>query len=234
MFAPRQRLLLLPLWLASTSLAAAGCSQPSSAGPPSAPNPARPGGGAGDGTGAGGTGGEVPGIDGGRAMGSAGDDPGDAAASGAADASAAAGSKPVDPLNQRACQLLKTGPFVAVIGQAIFGLGAPAIKDDQQVYRISIAKRQSAHVSFVVLTPGVYVVYTSTTAPLALFALDGEMVEVTNLRMSVPECPEVKGRHTLTLKAEGKIIRLGPDLATSIDVVILPASAGPAADAAAP
>jgi hypothetical protein len=133
-------------------------------------------------------------------------------------------AKPADPLNASACKLLQAGPFVPIAGATTFSLTAPEIKSDQQAYRVAIAKRNAAHVSFMVPAAGVYVIFTSTTAPLAVFALDGEMINVTNLRMSIPECPEVKGRHTLTLKMEGQILRLGPDpAAASVDVVIAPA-----------
>jgi hypothetical protein len=134
-------------------------------------------------------------------------------------------AKPADPLNASACQSLQTGPFVTVTGQSTFSIDAPAIKSDRQVYRIGIAKRNAAHVSFQAPAAGVYVIYTSTPAPLAVFALDGTMIEINNLRMSIPECGEVKGRHTVTLKQDGHIIRVGPDMtAASVDVLVTPAA----------
>jgi hypothetical protein len=165
----------------------------------------------------------------GGSAGATGDSAGGAEGTGESDAgrtegAAGAGApdaKPADPLNASACKLLQTGPFVPVAGATTFSLTAPAINSDQQAYRIAIAKRNAAHVSFMVPAAGVYVIFTSTAAPLAVFAQDGEMINLTNLRMSIPECPEVKGRHTLTLKMEGQIIRLGPDpAAASVDVVI--------------
>jgi hypothetical protein len=203
--------LLLGLVLPFLTIA---CGKSASApGGATAPSPDRPGG-------APGTGGQPSAPDGGEPGGPDGDA---AAAMPTTTADAAPEARPADPLNLRACGLLQMGSFVPITGQDTFSLGAPAIGADQKVYRIGIAKRQTGHVSFTVPAAGVYVIYTSTPAPLAVFALDGELVEVTNLRMSIPECPEVKGRHTLTLKMDRQIIRLGPEPAGSVDVIIQPA-----------
>jgi hypothetical protein len=126
-----------------------------------------------------------------------------------------------DPLNLAACKLLKDGPFVPVAGQALFNMDAPEVKADQKSYRISIAKRQSAHVLFKAPVEGTYLLFTNITIPVTVFGLDGEMFNYTNLRTSAPECPEIQGRITIPLKTDGNILRLRPDNAVSVDLVIL-------------
>src|SRR5687767_4144520 len=68
---------------------------------------------------------------------------------------------PPDPANVRGCQLLQMGPFVPVMGQAIFSSEAPAIKLDPQAYRVPIPARNTTHVTFTIPAPGNYLVFTS-------------------------------------------------------------------------
>jgi hypothetical protein len=135
---------------------------------------------------------------------------------------------PPNPVNLRACSAIQRGAAapVAVAGQALFSIEAPAIASDDRLYRVSIPAREPGHVTFTAPAAGEYVLFVSASVavPLAVFALDGELVDV-KLRLRIPECPEVNGRHSVQLQAAKYVVRLGPERLTSADVVALPAMA---------
>ena len=117
---------------------------------------------------------------------------------------------PPNPVNVRACNALRQGVAapVAVTGQEVFTIEAPAIASDDRVYRVAIPPRAGAasHVTFTAPAAGEYVLFTSATVavPLTVFALDGELIDI-RLRLRIPECPEVNGRHSVQLR--GRQIR---------------------------
>lgn len=142
-----------------------------------------------------------------------------------ADAAASASDAAPNPLNQQACTSLQSGSVTMVMGQDPFSMNAPAISGGQQVNRVSIPPRAAGHVTYTAPTSGEYIFYTSVDVPLAVFAEDGQLIDVKALRLRIPECTQVNGRHTVDLQAGKYVIRLGPDQATSVDVVVVaPAS----------
>lgn len=136
---------------------------------------------------------------------------------------------PPNPVNVRACNALRQGAVapVAVSGQELFSIEAPPVASDDRVYRVAIPPRAGSpgHVTFTTPTAGEYVLFTSAAVavPLAVFALDGELIDV-RLRLRVPECPEVFGRHSVQLQAAKYVIRLGPERVPSVDLVVMPAA----------
>jgi hypothetical protein len=117
-------------------------------------------------------------------------------------------------------------------------MDAPEIAGDGKVYRISIPNRDTAHVTFTAPVAGEYVLYTAAPMPVSVtvFAVDGELVNVKSLRLTVPECPEVNGRHAVELQSTKYVIRVGPNLTriASVDVVVAPpGSGGETSDASA-
>jgi hypothetical protein len=136
---------------------------------------------------------------------------------------------PPNPVNVRACNALHQGVAapVAVAGQELFSIEAPPVASDERVYRVAIPPKAGAagHVTFTAPAAGEYVLFTSATVavPLTVFALDGELIDV-RLRLRVPECPEVFGRHSVQLGAAKYVVRLGPERVPSVDLVVMPAA----------
>jgi hypothetical protein len=137
---------------------------------------------------------------------------------------------PPNPVNVRACNALRQGVAapVAVTGQEVFTIEAPAIASDDRVYRVAIPPKAGAasHVTFTAPAAGEYVLFTSATVavPLTVFALDGELIDI-RLRLRIPECPEVNGRHSVQLEATKYVVRVGPERLPSVDLVVMPATA---------
>ena len=98
-------------------------------------------------------------------------------------------------MNVRACNALRQGVAapVAVTGQEVFTIEAPAIASDDRVYRVAIPPRAGAasHVTFTAPAAGEYVLFTSATVavPLTVFALDGELIDI----RPAPAHPRVPG-----------------------------------------
>ena len=137
---------------------------------------------------------------------------------------------PPNPVNVRACTAIRQGAAapVLVMGQEVFSIDPPAIASDDKLYRVAIPPRAGApsHVSFTAPAAGEYVFFVSapTAVPLAVFALDGELIDI-KLRLRIPECPEVNGRHSVPLQAATKyVVRLGPERTPSVDLVVMPAT----------
>jgi hypothetical protein len=136
---------------------------------------------------------------------------------------------PPNPVNVRACGAIQRGAAapVPVMGQEVFSMEAPAIASDEKLYRVSIPPRAGAasHVTFTAPTAGEYVLFVSApvAVPVTVFAIDGDLVAV-RLRLRIPECPEVNGRHSVQLQAAKYVVRLGPERLPSADVVVLPAT----------
>jgi hypothetical protein len=136
---------------------------------------------------------------------------------------------PPNPVNVRACNALRQGVAapVAVTGQEVFTIEAPAIASDDRVYRVAIPPKAGAasHVTFTAPAAGEYVLFTSATVavPLTVFALDGELIDI-RLRLRIPECPEVNGRHSVQLEATKYVVRVGPERLPSVDLVVMPAN----------
>jgi len=136
---------------------------------------------------------------------------------------------PPNPVNVRACGAIQRGAAapVPVMGQEVFSMDAPAIASDEKLYRVAIPPRAGAasHVTFTAPAAGEYVLFVSApvAVPLTVFAIDGDLVDV-KLRLRIPECPEVNGRHSVQLQAAKYVVRLGPERLPSADVVVLPAT----------
>lgn len=137
---------------------------------------------------------------------------------------------PPNPVNVRACNALHQGVAapVAVTGQEVFTIEAPPIASDDRVYRVAIPPKAGAasHVSFTATAAGEYVLFASApvAVPLTVFALDGELIDI-RLRLRIPECPEVNGRHSVQLQAATKyVVRVGPERLPSVDLVVMPAT----------
>ena len=84
----------------------------------------------------------------------------------------------------------------------------------------------ASHVTFTAPAAGEYVLFVSApvAVPLTVFALDGELIDI-RLRLRIPECPEVNGRHSVQLQAATKyVVRLGPERLPSVDLVVMPAT----------
>jgi hypothetical protein len=137
---------------------------------------------------------------------------------------------PPNPVNVRACNALRQGVAapVAVTGQEVFTIEAPPIASDDKVYRVAIPPKAGAasHVTFTAPAAGEYVLFTSATVavPLTVFALDGELIDI-RLRLRIPECPEVNGRHSVQLDATKYVVRVGPERLPSVDLVVMSATA---------
>jgi hypothetical protein len=136
---------------------------------------------------------------------------------------------PPNPVNVRACNALHQGVAapVAVTGLEVFAIEAPTIASDNRVYRVAIPPKAGAasHVSFTAPASGEYVLFASApvAVPVTVFALDGELIDI-KLRLRIPECPEVNGRHSVQLQANKYIVRVGPERLPSVDLVVLPAT----------
>src|SRR5256885_4354461 len=140
-------------------------------------------------------------------------------------------SPAVQMINDRACQLLKMGPFAPVMGQADFSYQSPPINTDAQAYRVQIPRSQ-AHVSFIAPAAGEYVFYTAPALPITVFSLDGSLIDVKSLVNIIPECAEVKLRQSFVLKKEPYIVRFGVNggptvVGGSVTVVVVAAPPGP-------
>src|SRR5215213_3495905 len=153
---------------------------------------------------------------------SSGSPPPGADAAALADADPPRPDGPPDPANAQACRSFQTGAVVPVAGVDPFNMEAPPIAADQRVYRISIPARAAGHVTFTSAVAGDHVFYTSAPVALTVFAIDGDLVDIKSLKLKIPECAEVNGRHTVELQATKYVVRLGPDKLTSVDVVVAP------------
>jgi hypothetical protein len=129
---------------------------------------------------------------------------------------------PVQMVNDRACQYLKTGPFVPVVGQYNFTYSAPPITASAQAHRIQVP-RGTAHVGFTPTVAGEYVIFTTAPTPVTIFSLDGMILPVKSQNTVIPECMEVKGRISFYLSAAAHVIRFGPYNVPSVDVALIAA-----------
>ena len=131
---------------------------------------------------------------------------------------------PPNSLNVRACRTLQMGTVAPVMGQALFNMDAPTIASNEQIYRVALPPRMHGHVTFTAPAAGEYVFFASTTAALVVFDISGGQIEIKALRLKIPECVQVNGRHAVDLDAGKYVIRLGPEMAGSVDVVVVPAA----------
>jgi hypothetical protein len=122
--------------------------------------------------------------------------------------------------NTKACMALKTGPYLPVTPSVDYSYMAPPVKNDDQAYRLAILANKLGHVSFVAPADAQYVIFTSTTIPLTVTAIDGTFVQVETAASLIAECMEVKGRSTYRLKAGTYVFRFGPQSVPNVDVVV--------------
>jgi hypothetical protein len=155
---------------------------------------------------------------------SSGEPPPGADASPPADADPPRPDAPPDPRNQQACGTFQTGAVVPVAGVDPFNMDAPPIAADARVYRVAIPPRAAGHVTFNAAAAGEYLFFTSAPVALTVFAIDGQLVDIKSLKLKIPECAEVNGRHAVDLEAARYVVRLGPDKLTGVDVVVVPAA----------
>lgn len=126
---------------------------------------------------------------------------------------------PPDPTTVNACTLLRTGPYVPLMGQAIFNSMSPATNLETKAYRVTIPARMSTHLNFAVPKAGSYYLYVSNPVSVALFTIDGLQLDPESFRTRINECMEVKGRYDFTgLSAAQYVVRLGPVTTTPITV----------------
>jgi hypothetical protein len=133
-------------------------------------------------------------------------------------------------LHERVCGYMQKGPFAPIMGQVLFSEKAPPIKSDAQAYRVTLSGRNGyVHVTFTAPTAGEYVFFGTINMPLALFTLDGSVVNLKSLNMSIQECTQVKYRASFDLAAGGAyVVRIGPvplvmgAVPTSVDLVVAP------------
>jgi hypothetical protein len=131
----------------------------------------------------------------------------------------------IDPVNTTACEGLRAGPFAPVMPASMFNMAAPPIASDRQVYRVTLPARDHGFVTFNAPALGEYVFFLSTPAPMILFDVPGNVVPEKNLKTSIPECMEVKGRVAYRLVAGTHVVRIGPHPILTVDVMV--ASLGP-------
>jgi hypothetical protein len=131
----------------------------------------------------------------------------------------------IDPVNTTACESLRAGVVTPVMASSIFNMAAAPIASDRKVYRLTIPPRDPAFVTLVVPALGDYVFFINTPAPLTVFDIAGAVVPEKNLKTTIPECIEVKGRVAYRLVPGTHVVRLGPHAIPMVDVLV--ASIGP-------
>jgi hypothetical protein len=123
-------------------------------------------------------------------------------------------------INNKACEYLKMGPYAMVTPQGQYSYSAPPIATDPTAFRVPIVGRQYGHVTFNPTAAGNFLFFTSVSVPITIFSLAGEVIDPKALETRIPECMEVKARHTYPLKKESFVIRFGPANIPSVDVVV--------------
>jgi hypothetical protein len=126
----------------------------------------------------------------------------------------------VATINMKACQALKTGPFVPVTPPNAYSYMAPPLMTDNQAYRLAIAAGKFGFVSFVAPADAQYVVFTSTMMPFTVSSIEGEFKNFEETASIIPECMEVKGRTAYRLKMGTYVLRFGTQNIANVDVVM--------------
>ncbi len=133
---------------------------------------------------------------------------------------------PSDPatqsINNRACTPLQNGPFNPVMGVGNYSYTAPPLTTDGKAYRLTIPK-SGGYVTLMTPAAADYVFFTTTAAPITVFSLAGDFINVKTLARAIPECAQVKTRAVFALPMATHVIKIGPEPTGTVDVVVVPA-----------
>ena len=121
----------------------------------------------------------------------------------------ACGGSVTETADIEGCEHLKEGPAAPVTATSA-ATGAPEVSNDHKRYDVTLPSGAAGYVSFAPSMAHGYVFFLSQAVPFAVKDAAGADVTVSSSSLTGAKCPEVKGRHLVSLGVGTYRLVLGP------------------------